>query len=179
MNRPTIYTHFWHPILQSYAEGETVLPPYLGLSVKAFQAIGEFCPDPQLLAATEHQHAQSTRQLRAELNQLRADEYQSLFTLLASHVDLTLPFALHMCTVLTYACFGTQHLWKDLGMPERPRLSQLFAYYFPKLYRSNDKNMRWKRFLYKQLCDIGGDYVCRSPSCEECSSYSECFHETP
>ncbi|WP_280806688.1 nitrogen fixation protein NifQ [Vibrio mytili] len=31
------------------------------------------------------------------------------------------------------------------------------------------------RFLYRQLYESRGDYVWRSPSCETCSSYRECF----
>jgi nitrogen fixation protein NifQ len=46
---------------------------------------------------------------------------------------------------------------------------------FPSLAARNDKNMKWKKFFYKQLCDAEGIYVCRSPSCEVCVDYAQCF----
>ena len=33
---------------------------------------------------------------------------------------------------------------------------------FPQLARRNTQDMRWKKFLYKQLCEQDGGYVCRS-----------------
>ncbi|MFM8444786.1 MAG: nitrogen fixation protein NifQ, partial [Methylococcus sp.] len=33
----------------------------------------------------------------------------------------------------------------------------------------------WKKFLYKQLCEAEGIYVCRAPSCGECVDYADCF----
>jgi nitrogen fixation protein NifQ len=39
----------------------------------------------------------------------------------------------------------------------------------------NDRDMKWKRFFYKQLCNQEGVYTCRSPSCEVCADYVRCF----
>jgi len=46
---------------------------------------------------------------------------------------------------------------------------------FPGLSTLNDRDMKWKKFLYKQLCERTGVYVCRSPSCEVCVDYAKCF----
>jgi nitrogen fixation protein NifQ len=46
---------------------------------------------------------------------------------------------------------------------------------FPTLAAKNVHNMKWKKFLYKQLCATEGVYVCRSPSCEVCADYDACF----
>jgi nitrogen fixation protein NifQ len=35
--------------------------------------------------------------------------------------------------------------------------------------------MKWKKFLYRQLCLEEGIYVCRAPSCEVCKDYDLCF----
>ena len=43
------------------------------------------------------------------------------------------------------------------------------------LARRNGKDMKWKKFLYKQLCDTEGIYTCRAPSCEVCADYQNCF----
>jgi NifQ. len=36
-------------------------------------------------------------------------------------------------------------------------------------------DMKWKKFIYKQLCEAEGLYVCRAPSCEVCKDYDQCF----
>lgn len=113
--------------------------------------------------------------LRLELMNMRIGELEELEKLLVESLEPSIAFGNEMVTVLASACLGSQHLWRDLGMPERPRLTALFRDYFPLLHAKNVNNMRWKRFMYRQLCENGGDYVCRSPSCEECASYSECF----
>jgi nitrogen fixation protein NifQ len=35
--------------------------------------------------------------------------------------------------------------------------------------------MKWKKFLYRQLCLEEGIYVCRAPSCDVCRDYDLCF----
>lgn len=97
---------------------------------------------------------------------LRTEEYDQLRQLLSQNLDNSHPFAEEMAIVISSGCTGSQHLWHDLGLPERALLTQLFSDYFPNLSAKNVNNMRWKRFLYRQLCENGGDYVCRSPSCE-------------
>lgn len=76
---------------------------------------------------------------------------------------------------IAVTCMGDDHLWEDLGLPERPALSAMISRHFPALYAINTGNMRWKRFFYKQLCEREEVYACRSPSCGECSEYSHCF----
>ena len=48
---------------------------------------------------------------------------------------------------------------------------------FRPLAEQNTKDMKWKKFLYKQLCIGEGIYVCRAPSCEVCVDYAACFGE--
>jgi nitrogen fixation protein NifQ len=51
----------------------------------------------------------------------------------------------------------------------------MLQYNFPELAAKNDKDMKWKKFLYKQLCEAEGLYLCRAPSCEVCIDYPKCF----
>ncbi|NIY90678.1 nitrogen fixation protein NifQ [Vibrio diazotrophicus] len=163
---------YWQPIVESYQRGETALPLFMGLNPREFDSlmvsIGYQCPQLS-------QEVESKLQLRLELLNIRISELEELERLLVESLNPDVTFGCEMVTVLASACLGSQHLWRDLGMPERPRLTALFRDYFPSLHAKNVNNMRWKRFLYRQLCENGGDYVCRSPSCEECVSYSECF----
>ncbi len=162
---------YWKPIVHSYLRGHSVLPLYLGLDKITFiQLIRSMQLDIQAASLDTKQAL-----IRSELMSLRMDEHQELNQLLLKNADNSLPFSTEMAAVISAGCLGSKHLWHDLGLPERPLLSQLFSDYFPDLFALNVSNMRWKRFLYRQLCENGGDYVCRSPSCETCLSYNECF----
>ena len=70
------------------------------------------------------------------------------------------------------------HLWIAMGLFNRPELTAAIRRHLPALAAANDKGMRWKRFLYKQLCDRAGGVMCRTPNCGECGEYAVCF-ETP
>lgn len=80
-----------------------------------------------------------------------------------------------MADILVSACMGANHLWQDLGLWSRRDLSGLIGTNFPALAAKNDRNMKWKKFFYKQLCIQEGLYICRSPSCQVCVDYRECF----
>lgn len=67
------------------------------------------------------------------------------------------------------------HLWVAMGLFERPQLSAAIRRRLPKLFAANDKNMRWKRFFFKQVCDMNGGTLCKTPNCGECSDYALCF----
>ena len=64
------------------------------------------------------------------------------------------------------AAWPPDHLWQDLGLPARGELTALMRRNFPTLAARNVKDMKWKRFLYKQLCEAEGIYTCRAPSCQ-------------
>lgn len=80
-----------------------------------------------------------------------------------------------LALIVASACMGGNHLWQDLGLWSRDDLSQLMLHNFPLLAQSNVHNMKWKRFLYKQLCLAEGINACRAPSCEVCVDYAKCF----
>jgi nitrogen fixation protein NifQ len=80
-----------------------------------------------------------------------------------------------MADIFVAGCMGSDHLWQDLGLWSRQDLSALFKHNFPVLVEKNVGDMKWKKFLYKQLCLQEGIYVCRAPSCEMCQDYWKCF----
>ncbi|WP_303722145.1 nitrogen fixation protein NifQ [Malonomonas rubra] len=67
------------------------------------------------------------------------------------------------------------HLWVSMGFLERPQLTAAIHRHLPTLAIANDKGMRWKRYLFKQVCDLNGGVMCKSPNCGECSDYLLCF----
>ncbi len=80
-----------------------------------------------------------------------------------------------MARIVACACMGGNHLWEDLGLWCRADLGALMQRHFPALAARNTGDMKWKKFLYKQLCLREGIYVCRAPSCEVCPDHANCF----
>ena len=105
----------------------------------------------------------------------RDQECSELRNLLLQHAVSDDEETKWMAEVLVAGCMGGDHLWQDLGLWSRKDLTLLLQSNFPALAAKNDKDMKWKKFLYKQLCVAEGIYVCRSPSCEVCPDYSDCF----
>lgn len=67
------------------------------------------------------------------------------------------------------------HLWRAMGLFARPELSAAIRRHLPALAEANAGGMRWKRFLFRQLCERGGGVMCRTPDCRECGDYALCF----
>lgn len=67
------------------------------------------------------------------------------------------------------------HLWVAMGFRERPQLTAAISRHLPTLAIANSKGMRWKRYLFKQACELNGGTMCKSPNCGDCSDYSLCF----
>lgn len=175
-------------LLASHLEGNTALPSYLGLyRIEYNQWLSQhFRPAPGIqlienlaraagsLDSVQRSHWRA--KVRHELLLGRKEEFESLYQLLLNSIAGQDPaYEAQWAKIVAAGCLGSRHLWQDLGLRSREDLSSLLSYVFPELVRANDQDMRWKRFFYRRLCEEGGDYVCRSPSCEDCSSYSLCF----
>ncbi|PLX91457.1 MAG: hydrogenase [Desulfuromonas sp.] len=69
------------------------------------------------------------------------------------------------------------HLWVSMGFLERAQLSAAIRRHLPTLAAANSGGMRWKRYLFKQVCEMNGGVMCKSPNCGDCSDYAFCFSE--
>jgi nitrogen fixation protein NifQ len=69
------------------------------------------------------------------------------------------------------------HLWEDLGLRDRSELTRLLGRHFAPLMARNTKNMRWKRFFYRMLCEDDGLVMCTTPVCTQCKDFDLCFGE--
>jgi nitrogen fixation protein NifQ len=108
----------------------------------------------------------------------RDDEVADVCALLLEHADPAAgppDAAAATAEWLAVACLGDNHLWQDLQLPSRAELTALMNHWFPALAARNDRDMKWKKFFYKQLCDRAEISVCRAPSCAVCSDYALCF----
>ena len=67
------------------------------------------------------------------------------------------------------------HLWEDLGLRARSELSRMLMRHFAPLALRNTRNMRWKRFFYRMLCEDDGLVMCTAPVCTQCPDFDLCF----
>lgn len=148
--------------------------PIPGLSASTTRRMmARWFPDADALLALDWQAlAQATRE------EPRFDEIEDLVALLTSGATSDISRreeTLWVAHALSQASLGDDHLWQDLHLPSRRELSALMGAWFPVLAARNDRDMKWKKFLYKQLCDRAELSICRAPSCSVCNDYALCF----
>jgi nitrogen fixation protein NifQ len=108
----------------------------------------------------------------------RDDEVDEVRTLLLDHASPAAGSTAERSAIaetLALACLGDNHLWQDLQLPSRAELSALMRHWFPALVARNRNDMKWKKFLYKQLCERDELLVCKAPSCAVCCDRGLCF----
>jgi nitrogen fixation protein NifQ len=154
-------------IVASWCVGNSVLPDYLGLECHDFTALKTYYFNDYPLPTS----APSGKQLDFE----RMLERQDLINLLKNDSRHDVIEIDWIIAIIVAACLGDDHLWQDLGLWSRSQLTELLAYNFPELAARNTHDMKWKKFLYKQLCEAEGLYLCRAPSCFVCVDYSKCY----
>lgn len=106
---------------------------------------------------------------------LPADEFGDLLGLLLGHRSDDSDETRWLAHAVAAACAGANHLWQDMGLPDRGALSHLMHTHFTALHEKNTGNMKWKKFFYKQLCERAEVNMCKAPSCGVCSDYVNCF----
>jgi len=158
-------------MLSSWQSGEGVLPLDFGLAKDELN---------QLLMTHFPGLAETMSDVSVQdYDRQRDDEREDVLQLLLSYRTAQpvaeFESATWMANIVAMACQGQDHLWQDLGLWSRDQLSQLMEHNFPALAAKNVKNMKWKKFIYKQLCITEGIYTCRAPSCEVCADYADCF----
>ncbi|VAX12350.1 Nitrogenase FeMo-cofactor synthesis molybdenum delivery protein NifQ [hydrothermal vent metagenome] len=154
-------------MLASWSCGLAGLPVFMGLAAEQFQAMLAY-----------HYPGIDARQLlqpQVQLDQERWHERNELRTLLLRDRAGKAESEKWIAEIVATACMAQDHLWQDLGLWSRKDLSRLLQENFPALAARNDRDMKWKKFFYKQLCNAEGIYTCRSPSCEVCADFQECF----
>lgn len=145
--------------------GRGALPPAIGLPPAQFHALlARHFPGVRL--AVDFISAQ------ADPRELERDDLLALLLEYRSGKDASEQW---MAEIVTVACMGSDHLWQDLGLASREHLSRLMTQNFSELAAKNMHDMKWKKFLYKQLCEREGINACRAPSCEYCADYLKCF----
>ncbi|MBI5330158.1 MAG: nitrogen fixation protein NifQ [Betaproteobacteria bacterium] len=152
-------------MIASQAAGQGGLPPGLGL----------FPPDYAALL-TRHfpGGAAPSPHDRPGFDPEAMPEYADLLALLLDHASDD-ESARWMARIVIVASLGGDHLWQDLGLWNRADLTRLMHENFPALAAANDRDMKWKKFLYRQVCEREGIHVCPAPACQVCVDYAKCF----
>lgn len=159
--------HLLATILASWVTGNGSLPQWLGLPEKSFtQMIAQHFPDYLYPLIAEG---------RSAMLDERDDERHEVLQLLRQHMAGKSDTEEWLANIVAASCQGQDHLWQDMGLWSRKDLSKLFSLNFPSMAVKNNKDMKWKKFIYKQLCITEGIYTCRAPSCEVCADYDSCF----
>ncbi len=155
-------------MLATQISGGGALPSRLGLEPESFNVLlaRHFPGLPNLNALSRPLPCWDPRLL---------EEKEELIKLLALHRAKQDESEGWLSVIVATGCMANDHLWEDLGLWSRQDLSDLMIRNFPTLAARNDRDMKWKKFLYKQLCEQEGVYLCRAPSCAVCRDYSICF----
>lgn len=103
------------------------------------------------------------------------DEFDDLLMLLMVHAKVGDRRTSWLAHAIATACMGANHLWQDMGLPDRGALGTLIATHFPALKQCNNQDMRWKKFFYRELCARADVPICKSPSCAQCVDQAVCF----
>jgi nitrogen fixation protein NifQ len=103
------------------------------------------------------------------------DEELMLQELLLRHRSQPGDIGEWLACIIARRAMEPNHLWEDLGLPERPDLTKLLLRHFQTLAANNTRNMRWKRFLYRAICESEGFTMCPSPTCDACSEFHICY----
>ncbi len=162
---------FTRMVAHAASERDRPLPQALGLAPLEFSRLADrHLPEwralaTRLLAAPDA--AASASDAAPEETDLRA--------LLLAHRAGVRPEEVWAAAIIARRSIEPNHLWQDLGLANRDDLQLMMRRYFPVLKERNSGDMKWKKFLYRQLCESDGLLLCRSPTCDACTDYLECF----
>jgi nitrogen fixation protein NifQ len=102
-------------------------------------------------------------------------EEELLRGLLLAHARPGDPASVRFAKIVARRAMRDDHLWQDLGLLNRAELNRLLATHFPMLAAGNTRNMKWKKYFYRRLCEAEGFSLCTAPNCRECSDFDGCF----
>lgn len=169
--RDDILVRAYATVIGTYCDPHgPVFVPALGLNMAFFRGLLATC-FPRFIAPTSWLNEQGA----APGSDGALAEFPDLLQLLLEHLAVSDEHHRCVAHLVATACMGNDHLWQDLGLPNRNALSVLLATHFPVLAAKNTGNMKWKKFFYKQLCEREGIHACRAPSCAACCDYEKCF----
>jgi len=137
--------------------------------------LGLGCDDLAALVARWFPHARALSVSSAAGAEQQDDEVAMVRDLLLAHRSTPGEDGRALAAIIARRAMEPNHLWEDLGLRCRSELSRLLARHFAPLAARNTKNMRWKRFFYRTLCESDGLVMCTTPVCTACCDFNLCF----
>jgi nitrogen fixation protein NifQ len=158
-------------LAESAAEGKT-LSSAVGLDGVELAALGAemFPHGSALLSSCETGNGPGTGAVIE-----RAPDEACLLDLLQRCATRRSPLELRLAAIIARRAQRPNHLWQDLGLRTRDELTRLMERHFAPLARKNARNMKWKKFLYRVICQDSSYSLCTAPSCAECDDFEICF----
>lgn len=80
-----------------------------------------------------------------------------------------------LARIIVRRSLAAGHLWRSLGLTNRKELSDMLHRHFPAVAARNTRGMRWKKFFYREMCQAEGISICKSPVCDVCTEFDDCF----
>lgn len=133
------------------------------------------------LAARHFAHVVATQvpvlSASAALTPAHAAFVDAMISLLLEHVpsDVDTSDAHCVAAIVAHACLRPDHLWRDLGLTGRDDVTRMLMRYFPSLVARNVDNLRWKKFLARELALSTGAEPGPAPGCPGCEDFGFCF----
>lgn len=101
-------------------------------------------------------HMADTPDMPLDIPAEQRAEYDAIIALLLENARPEGSDARRHAEAIARACLAPGHLWRAMGLDGRDAIRAIFRDHFPALYAANDKDMRWKKFIYKRLCGWEG-----------------------
>jgi len=112
---------------------------------------------------------------RAAGDHVDDDEIAMVRDLLLAHRAIEGDTGRWLAAMIARRAMEPNHLWEDLGLRDRSELTRLLNRHFTSIAVRNTRNMRWKRFFYRTLCEDDGLVMCTTPVCTRCNDFALCF----
>lgn len=153
---------FLHSAGEAVRLGDTIADR-LGVDSEGFAELAQYLCVDSFVAGSDKRNSESE------------DEELMVRTLLMQNCPGDGPVGRWLACIVARRALESNHLWEDLGLATRTDLSKLLLRHFPGLAEKNTRNMRWKKFLYRALCEAEGFSMCPSPTCDSCAEFHVCF----
>lgn len=97
--------------------------------------------------------------------------------LLYRHRTAGTPIEDWLVSIIVRRCQAGDHMWRSIGLFSRKELTQAMHRYFGPLASKNVRDMKWKKFIYRQMCEEEGLSICKAPVCDVCPDLQACLEE--
>ena len=81
------------------------------------------------------------------------------------------PIESWLAQIFIRRCQVGDHMWRSIGLFSRNELTEAMNKYFKPLASKNIYDLKWKRFLYKQMRELNQLSLDKYPYCENCNRY--------